>query len=84
MSWDFLRSPNIHIALSALHRLQGLEPSHLDFFRRHLSQALHTRFLTPRAGGDNGSAGEDVVLLPMMVYEGAASGSNVMSKVASA
>lgn len=30
--------------LSALHREQGLLPSHLDFFRRQRSQALHTRF----------------------------------------
>lgn len=39
--------PNTQIALSALHREQGLEPSHLLFFSRHLSQALHTRLRMP-------------------------------------
>lgn len=31
------------MALSALHREQGCDPSHLLFFRRQRSQALHTR-----------------------------------------
>jgi len=35
------------IALSALHREHGLNPSHLFFFNRHLSQALHTRLRMP-------------------------------------
>lgn len=34
------------MALSALHRLHGLAPSHFDFFRRQRSHALHTLFLT--------------------------------------
>lgn len=54
------------MALSALHRLHGLEPLHLDFFSRQRSQALHTRFLMPPSVGDKGSAGGEVVLLPMM------------------
>ena len=33
------------MALSVLHLEQGELPSHFDFFRRHLSQALPTRFL---------------------------------------
>lgn len=33
------------MALSALHLVHGELPSHLDFFRRHRSQALPTRFL---------------------------------------
>lgn len=33
------------MALSALHRVQGFEPSHLLFLSLHLSQALQTRFL---------------------------------------
>jgi hypothetical protein len=33
------------MALSALHLVHGWLPSHFDFFRRHLSQALPTRFL---------------------------------------
>lgn len=28
LSWDFFRSPNTQMALSALHRLHGLAPSH--------------------------------------------------------
>ena len=55
LSCDFLRSPNTQIALSALHRLQGVAPSHFDFFKRQRSQALHTRFLVP-SPGDDGSA----------------------------
>lgn len=39
--------PKTQIALSVLQREQGLEPSHLLFFRRHRSQALQTRFLMP-------------------------------------
>jgi len=35
--------PNTQIALSALHLEQGVDPSHLLFFNRHLSHALHTR-----------------------------------------
>lgn len=33
------------MALSALHLLQGLAPSHFDFFNLQRSQALQTRFL---------------------------------------
>lgn len=36
--------PKTQMALSAVQREQGLAPSHLLFFRRHRSQALHTRF----------------------------------------
>jgi len=32
------------MALSALHLVHGLDPSHLDFFRRQRSHALHTLF----------------------------------------
>lgn len=39
--------PNTQMALSALHREHGLDPSHLLFFNRHLSQALHTRLRMP-------------------------------------
>jgi hypothetical protein len=44
LSCDFFLSPNTQMALSALHRLQGLAPSHFDFFNRQRSQALQTRF----------------------------------------
>jgi hypothetical protein len=43
LSCDFFLSPNTQMALSALHRLHGFEPSHLDFFNRQRSHALHTR-----------------------------------------
>lgn len=52
------------MALSALQREQGLDPSHLDFFRRHRSQALHTRFRMLLSPGDDGTSG-DPVLLPI-------------------
>lgn len=35
------------IALFALHREHGSDPSHLFFFNRHLSQALHARLRMP-------------------------------------
>jgi len=44
LSCAFFLSPNTQIALSALHLLHGLEPSHLLFFNRHRSHALQTRF----------------------------------------
>jgi len=37
------------MALSVLQREHWLAPSHLPFFRRHLSQALQTRLRMPRA-----------------------------------
>lgn len=44
--WSFAY-PNTQTALSLLHLVHGLEPSHLLFFKRHRSQALHTLFLMP-------------------------------------
>ena len=41
--------PKTQIALSTLHLVQGLRPSHLLFFNRHRSQALHTRLRIPSA-----------------------------------
>lgn len=72
LSCDFLRSPNTQIALSTLHREQGLDPSHLLFLRRHLSQALQTRFRILLSPGDDGSSGV-IVLLPMAVKCGSKS-----------
>jgi len=53
------------MALSALHLVHGLLPSHLDFFSLHLSQALHTRFRKASA-----ESWDDVLIGPDMVLIG--------------
>lgn len=42
--------PKTQIALSALQRTQGLDPSHLTFLSRHLSQALSTLLIIDPSG----------------------------------
>lgn len=55
------------MALSALHLKQGELPSHFDFFRRHRSHALPTRFLILSESEENVRGG--IVILGMAGIE---------------
>lgn len=54
------------MALSALHLLHGVDPSHLDFFRRQRSHALPTRLRMPPSIGEPAREDWAEVLLLMV------------------